>query len=1845
MKPRLVSIVPSSLLFLLLLGFFTTASAAAPDPPLPFSVENLPSPRCINGAPLQICIASDSSIQVSHSSWPNGQVYGWQSSDADSGIWLWAGGDVFGPDACYAARTTKNLLTVRPWSAVSHSGPTGSGTAASPWVVTTVLGAGSSGIQVTQRVSYVNGQAYFRLQWDVKNSGGSQTVNLFHGVDSYFADSDYGIGYHDPASGAVGGRADAGNWYMLFVPETPASRYREGWYFDVWNEIGYCGDSQTCPVSGGCFQGTGLSNAISSASTDNGFGLQWQRTIAAGATVTLSDWWTFGPTPNIPGQATATPTPTHTQTATPTHTPTATATATRTPTPTPTATPTPSPTATGAVTPCLPGQVAFSDNMEGAGGWTATGFWHQVTNPQGIKVLHVGGTAPDSPPNDINPDLVTLPSLDANGNAWLPAAHSGARAWWYGVDANGTFIDSAFDLTIQQAKNGGQSKTANNGALTSPIIDLRGAAGATVSFWTWWEIEGVDVDRYDLMWVQVSTDGGATFTNLGKLNPPNDVNNKPEQNYSSGGSNAAPVWADPPFDLGAYVGKQIILRFYFNSVDHRYNGFRGWLLDDVVVQCGAPTGPSITSVTPNQCVESSTIVVIKGVNFVSGAKVKFGSVDAAEATVISSTEIRARISSSLAPGTYDVTVTNPDGKSITLPQAIRVGACTPTPTATATRTPSATPTVTPTRTPTATASGTVTSACPNGNWSKKIALVPSASGQFSPGASLPTSGAEFVGMTFTNLPVANVSAASLSAFDTVVLNQICDANTRFNASQKAAINQFVAAGGKLIIYDSDGCYGSNTPDYGWLIFPFRTNNPGQQGASGGTLTIVEENTLSSNIPTSPYFIDVVDICKTTDAVGDANVMLAQSANWCGDMEATNVNKVTGWTHTYGHYGSGLLIYDGMDIDNISSNKWLRKVWLLELCQDPAGNLPCGVPVPTITPTPTPTATRTATPTMTGPPPLPDLKVSQIEINQAIQNANNSIPLIAMKRTVVRAYISIAPAAGPIAGVGGVLRVYRGAQLLGKVDPFNPGQRIRAFSAPNWRQINQTLNFEVPFGWLTGTLRFEVEVNPDQSVQELNYGNNLLSATGQFVDGGDLRVAWVPIRYTAPGYTGPQTPGSRIAQGEAWLKATYPLSHVRVKYYPWPGFTWSGNVNFGTGGTKLLAYLQRLLQLSQTQPRPDHIYGWLPSGVFSGNGLAWLPGQAAFGNDTDGRWRRTFTHEVGHNRNLGHWNAMIGVHGFDVAAREVREDTRLDFMVPGRLENEAWVAPGVYTYLHDHMSMTADQSASPASAVPGAATEYLLVGGIVGLDGSADLSTFYRLTQTDPMANPPAGNAYCVEQRGAGGAVLASQCFDANFEYGDSTEPMNAAPFALTVPYQPGTQEIALTLGSNTIAKRPVSSHAPQVTAGAPSGGTVKTFTWSASDLDNDPLSFSLLYSPNAKQSWQAVAADLIQTTFDLDTATLTGGDNAFLRILATDGVNTAFQDVGPFSVGDKGPLASIDSPPQGTAYTLGETVLMAGSAFDPEDGELPDTALTWSSNVAGVLGTGGWFERSDLALGQHIITLSAVDSKGHTATANVTITIRPPNMLYLPLVLRLKPPPAATPTPTATASMASGLYGRVTKGGAAAAGIEISLHRYSETADEEMAATVTDADGRYLFTAVPTLPADFAYYVVYGPNDTDPSNIYVWYGPDITTYVAGTRVAAGDFDIANVALLSPASGATVALPATFTWQRRGLSGDTYQVIFDDPDSDDWWRTSDLGDVGSFTLSGLGEGMVYNKVYDWYLRVFRGSDSWGISYYYRRVTFRASNAAGSESSQQGELIPKSGYGPRWPEGGVGVAERP
>jgi hypothetical protein len=187
-----------------------------------------------------------------------------------------------------------------------------------------------------------------------------------------------------------------------------------------------------------------------------------------------------------------------------------------------------------------------------------------------------------------------------------------------------------------------------------------------------------------------------------------------------------------------------------------------------------------------------------------------------------------------------------------------------------------------------------------------------------------------------------------SGYDTVVVNAVYGGEGGFFPNYRTTtfynrLENFVHNGGKLIIYTSEQTNG----DWTGFFRPFESNTPGAQQAYVGTLTVAEENTLSSAVPANPYYVDTAQIATATDAVGDANVFTTYDENWCVDMTATNVALVEGPMHCYSHYYTGLVIYNGLNIDHMGtgfgSDTGLVNIWTFELMQpwNPTG-LPCHI---------------------------------------------------------------------------------------------------------------------------------------------------------------------------------------------------------------------------------------------------------------------------------------------------------------------------------------------------------------------------------------------------------------------------------------------------------------------------------------------------------------------------------------------------------------------------------------------------------------------------------------------------------------------------------------------------------------------------------------------------------------------------------------------------------------------------------------------------------------------------------------------------------------------------------------
>ncbi len=212
--------------------------------------------------------------------------------------------------------------------------------------------------------------------------------------------------------------------------------------------------------------------------------------------------------------------------------------------------------------------------------WTGTGLWHRQELKTETSVIN---TLVDN-------GFVTLAPDEGSEHAYLPKAVDGDSVMWYGLSDTGSFINTQKDG--DNLKSGGTSTSAHSGTITSPSIDLSSAIQPVLRFKTWWEIEAVNPNEngFDLMDVKISVDDGE-FVAIKRLNPKVDPNmdDRASKGFSSAGVFRKPIWVSEELDLSEYKGHSIRIQFSFNTNDELYNGFRGWIIDDLSIIEGSGT--------------------------------------------------------------------------------------------------------------------------------------------------------------------------------------------------------------------------------------------------------------------------------------------------------------------------------------------------------------------------------------------------------------------------------------------------------------------------------------------------------------------------------------------------------------------------------------------------------------------------------------------------------------------------------------------------------------------------------------------------------------------------------------------------------------------------------------------------------------------------------------------------------------------------------------------------------------------------------------------------------------------------------------------------------------------------------------------------------------------------------------------------------------------------------------------------------------------------------------------------------------------------------------------------------
>jgi hypothetical protein len=252
------------------------------------AVAAVPSKAIVSGGPLtNVTIGNELGCQVAHTGDAKLELFPSAVAPGDCGTFVALAGTLYTPNfAAHDGSATSSLGSYTPLTPVSQSSVSGSGTAGSPFKVTTAAAAGATGLRVTQVDSYVVGQESYRTDSTLSNSSGGPLAGiLYRAGDCYLQSSDTGFGFVDGAAGAVGCSINANNapparieqWY----PITRGNQYMEASFSEVWARIA---------------TQTPLPNTTRAAEAiDNGAGISWSFAVPAGGSQTFSHYTTFSP--------------------------------------------------------------------------------------------------------------------------------------------------------------------------------------------------------------------------------------------------------------------------------------------------------------------------------------------------------------------------------------------------------------------------------------------------------------------------------------------------------------------------------------------------------------------------------------------------------------------------------------------------------------------------------------------------------------------------------------------------------------------------------------------------------------------------------------------------------------------------------------------------------------------------------------------------------------------------------------------------------------------------------------------------------------------------------------------------------------------------------------------------------------------------------------------------------------------------------------------------------------------------------------------------------------------------------------------------------------------------------------------------------------------------------------------------------------------------------------------------------------------------------------------------------------------------------------------------------------
>jgi hypothetical protein len=675
-----------------------------------------------------------------------------------------------------------------------------------------------------------------------------------------------------------------------------------------------------------------------------------------------------------------------------------------------------------------------------------------------------------------------------------------------------------------------------------------------------------------------------------------------------------------------------------------------------------------------------------------------------------------------------------------------------------------------------------------------------------------------------------------------------------------------------------------------------------------------------------------------------------------------------------------------------------------------------------------------------------IQCMETPVNLPYCGADNSIPQYVDKATLLRLYVYATGTAVDVPNISAQLCL---DSLSNCIRAFNvvrvaPWETVSSLDNPvrMFRgDLDRTLNFMIPADWQsTDEHTFILRINPDgENAPERDLTNNDLSFGFRFRSSRRLDMVLIPVQADCGGF---QCAPNLLRDGGtalSYFEQVYPTGNIHL-------WTIGANINLladydytdtsgsgcGDGWGELLDDLWWYNAWNDDPVDYLRYYGMVDELVaHKAHGCGYTPGDEAGGIvRTEDVHNVDFAgaimaQEIGHNHGRNHapgcyagnpdgsYPALpntdpaaaeddlirpyIGEWGIDLRTMTLFEPQNAhDFM--GYCTTNIWVGPYTYRALGSAIHDVAERPSSGGlmSRIPPAQVEPLyLVGSVLATADSAEVRRgFFVLPASDEMVQHALTDEghYVVELLDSNGQVLLAQRL--NPEQLSNHSNQTTELLHIIMPWREGASFIAISRENEVLTTFPVSPNPPTVQLLSPNGGEslpsegMETIEWEGSDPDGDLLQYTLQYSVDNGQHWIPLAIDPQATSVEVNLAEIAGSEEARIRIVASDGVNTAFDESdSTFSTARKPPRLVIVRPGEGDIYPSGEQIIFDSRAIDLEDGFLERSAYAWASNRDGALGQGRSIWGVPLSRGRHEITLTVTDRDGLSASATISILI------------------------------------------------------------------------------------------------------------------------------------------------------------------------------------------------------------------------------------------------------------------